>query len=65
MSAVGSDAAVGAILSQHLTCFHGIVAVGTACGHIYLLGVNFSLEYSHVIVCRFAVMSGISVARSA
>jgi hypothetical protein len=37
---MGPEAAISTILSQHLACFHGIVAVGTACGHVYLLGKN-------------------------
>ena len=40
MSFVAPDIPVGTILSQHLSCFHGIVAVGTACGHVYLIGMN-------------------------
>ena len=35
---VGGEQQLAPILSEHLRCFCGVVAVGTLHGHIYLLG---------------------------
>ena len=35
---IGSEQLLDSILSEHLRCFCGVVAVGTLHGHVYLLG---------------------------
>jgi len=37
----GPDKLYSRVLSEHLMCFCGILAVGTRCGHIYLIGKPF------------------------
>jgi len=34
----GPDKAYSCVLSEHLMCFCGVLAAGTRCGHIYLIG---------------------------
>ena len=36
----GPDKVYSCVLSEHLVCFCGILAAGTRCGHVYLIGMS-------------------------
>ena len=40
----GPNGTYSCVLSQHLMCFCGILAAGTRCGHIYLIGMQCILS---------------------
>ena len=47
---IGSEQLLDSILSEHLRCFCGVVAVGTLHGHVYLLGL-----YSFYLILGYLV----------
>ena len=38
----GPDKMYSCVLSEHLMCFCGILAAGTHCGHVYLIGMPYA-----------------------